>query len=238
MASHRASRDVSGVGEVTRTILSGMAGTDTRLVLIRHGESRAQTDGFVSGHDTCTGLSDTGRAQAMALRDRLLSTRELGDVAAFYTSILPRAIETAELIAPAVGEIEALQECEWCEIHPGEAEGLSWDEVNERWPNRGTPFDPFARRMPGGETWAEFNVRAGVRLRRVADEHPGERVVVVCHGGVIGASFVALGDLALKSVGQFFVEVINTSITEWRWTDKQWRLVRFNDAAHLTGLNL
>src|SRR4051812_31272154 len=95
----------------------------TRLVLIRHGESAAQVGGFLSGHDTCTGLSDEGRRQAGVLRDRLLATRELGDVDAVYTSILRRAGETTEIIGPALGEALPQQECEWCEIHPGEAEG-------------------------------------------------------------------------------------------------------------------
>lgn len=210
-----------------------MAEAQTRLVLIRHGESVAQAEGFLSGHDTCRGLSDLGRRQADALRERLLSTGELADVDRVYTSILPRAIETADIVSPAFGEVAPQQECEWCEIHAGEGEGLTWEEFEERYPNRGSLEDPFRRRMPGAETWAEFYVRAGARLQRVVDEHPGETVVVVCHGGVVGASFVALGDLPVRRAGASVNEVVNTSLTEWRWTRGDWRLVRFNDAAHL-----
>ena len=46
----------------------------TRLVLIRHGESRATVDEIVGGHDGCQGLTDRGRRQAEALRDRLGAT--------------------------------------------------------------------------------------------------------------------------------------------------------------------
>ena len=210
---------------------------ETRLVLIRHGESNAQAEKFLSGHETCTGLSNLGRAQASALRDRLLDTRELADVDVVWTSILPRAIETAEIIAPALGEVAPSAECDWCEIHAGEAEGLTWQEFEDRYPTRGTAGDPFQRRMPGAETWAEFMVRAGARLRRVVDDHPGEKVVVVCHGGVIGASFVALGDLPMKSASAFIYETINTSLTEWRWADDRWALVRYNDAGHLARIS-
>lgn len=206
---------------------------DTRLVLIRHGESVAQVEGFLSGHDTCRGLSPAGRAQATALRDRLGATGELREVDALYTSILPRTIETAEIIAPAFGEVSPREECEWCEIHAGEAEGLSWDTLRERFPAIDDSNDPFRQRIPGAETWAEFYVRAGTRLRRVADEHRGERVVVVCHGGIIGASFVALGDLPIGSGAALTHETVNTSLTEWRFADGAWRLVRYNDAAHL-----
>ena len=211
-----------------------MTAAGTQLVLIRHGESVAQVEGFLSGHATCRGLSDAGREQALALRDRLMTTGELGRVDVVYTSILMRAIETAEILGPALGEARLLQECDWCEIHAGEAEGLSWDEFLERYPAVGDPDEPFRRRMPGAETWAEFYVRAGARLRRIADQHPGERVVVVCHGGIIGASFVALGDLPIRSVMTLTHETANTSLTEWRWTGSDWRLVRYNDAAHLS----
>ena len=49
----------------------------TRLVLIRHGESQVTVDRVVGGSKTCSGLSDRGRRQAEALRDRLARTGEL-----------------------------------------------------------------------------------------------------------------------------------------------------------------
>jgi len=213
------------------------AAPETRLVLIRHGESAAQVGGILSGHDTCTGLSDRGRVQAAALRDRLVRTRELGAVDAVYTSILPRAIETAEIIRPALGEVEPSAECEWCEIHAGEAEGLTYQEMRDKYPAVGTGdgFELFDRRFPGSETWAEFFARVGRRLRGVAQAHPGGRVVVVGHGGTIGASFVALGDLPNRDGIALMYEAVNTSLTEWRFTGSAWRLVRFNDAGHLAG---
>jgi len=212
-----------------------MDSSTTRLVLIRHGESVAQVEGFVSGHETCRGLSDTGRAQAAALRDRLLKTRELDGLDVAYTSILGRAIETTEILAPVLGSVSPLQECEWCEIHSGEAEGQTWEAVRERYPLLDSR-DPFIRRFPDSETWAEFSVRAGARPRRIADDHPGQNVAVICHGGVIGASFVALGKVPIQEVGPFIHASANTSITEWRHTEAGWHLARFNDAAHLAAL--
>ncbi len=210
-----------------------MSSSDTRLVLIRHGESVAQVEGFLSGHDACKGLSDLGREQAFALRDRLSASGELGEVDVGYTSILRRAVETTEILGSVLGSAPPEQECDWCEIHPGEAEGLTWDEFRERYPIVGEVDDPFRARATGAETWAEFFVRAGARLRRIAREHVGQQVVVVCHGGIIGASFVALGDLPIRKGFALTHETANTSLTEWRFTGSEWRLVRFNDAAHL-----
>jgi len=211
-----------------------MTPPDTSLVLIRHGESDAQEQGYVSGHDACRGLSDLGRSQATALRDRLASTGELGEIDVVYTSILERAIETAAILGPVLGGHEPRRECDWCEIHPGEAEGLTWPEYHEKFPWASDAGNPFLRRAPGSETWAEFYVRAGGRLRRIADEHSNQRVVVVCHGGIIGASFIALGDQPIRNGNAFTHETTNASLTEWRHTGSEWRLVRYNDAAHLS----
>ena len=206
---------------------------ETRLVIIRHGESRAQVGGFASGHDTCTGLSERGRRQAAGLRDRLARTGELAAVDAVYTSILPRAQETARVIGPGLGGVVPSSECDWCEIHAGDAEGLTYQEIRERFPSTGDSEDALDRHIPGGETWTECYARVGSRLRRLAHDHPGQEVVVVGHGGTIGASFVALGDLGLHDSMALLREARNTSITEWRWTGTAWRLVRYNDAAHL-----
>jgi broad specificity phosphatase PhoE len=73
----------------------------------------------------------------------------------------------------------------------------------------------------------------GTRLQRAVDDHEGETVVVVGHGGTIGASFVAFGHLPMLQATEIVHDVHNSSITEWAGSDGRWRLVRFNDAAHL-----
>ena len=209
---------------------------ETHLVIIRHGESGAQVGGFASGHSTCTGLSDLGRLQAAALRDRLARTGELSAVDAVYTSLLTRAQETAAIVAPAFDGPTPSAECDWCEIHAGEAEGLTYQEIRDRFPAADNAEDVLDRHIPGGETWAECYERVGKRLRQTASDHPGQRVVVFGHGGTIGASFVALGGLELRASMAMIHEARNTSLTEWRWTGTSWRLVRYNDAAHLSDL--
>lgn len=212
-----------------------MTSIDTRLVLVRHGQSVAQAEGYYSGHDTCRGLSDLGRAQAKALRSRLEETGELRGTDVLYTSNLDRAIETADLIEPALGAAVRHRDCEFCEIRAGEAEGLTYQEAADRFPPLREGSDPYTRRMPGSETWAEFFVRAGTRLRRIAVEHENQRIVVVCHGGIIGATFATLGHTPLADAVPLAYEPVNTSLTEWRHTGKRWHLVRYNDAAHLHG---
>lgn len=203
-----------------------------RVVLIRHGESQAQVDRFVSGHDTCSGLSTLGHQQATKLRDRLLRTGELRDVTAVYTSVLPRAIETAMTIAPAVGDgLTASQHCDWCEQHPGEGEGLPFDEYDERYGVFNEGDDRERVRAPGSESVAMFVQRVEKALLQLVDEHDGESVAIVCHGGVVGSAIEVLGGIPFGTLVRY---VDNTSITELlRDENDRWWLARLNDTAHL-----
>ena len=76
----------------------------------------------------------------------------------------------------------------------------------------------------------------GTRLQRAVADHEGETVVVVGHGGTIGASFVALGHLPMPQATDIVHDARNASITEWVGSDGRFRLARFNDAAHLHDL--
>ena len=210
----------------------------TRLILVRHGESNAQAEGRFYGHD-CTGLSDRGRAQVGALRDRWLKTAadELGPVDVVYSSIMQRAVETAEILLPALGHTEFRQECDLCECHPGDADGLTWDEIDSRWPPVDTDFPNPA--IPNVETWADMSVRIGRVLESIAARHAGETVVIACHGGVVAHSMNAhIGLDPVRMEGAWFM-ADNASVTEWAldtdladWRRGRWGLRRYNDHSH------
>jgi probable phosphoglycerate mutase len=211
----------------------------TRIVLVRHGESMAQELGIVGGHKGCQGLSELGRRQAEALRDRLLSTGELADTAALYASLMPRAVETAAIIAPALGGAEVVQECDFCEHHPGEGDGLTWAEYEERYPLP-NGWDPELRRDPGGETWNEMHERVGRGLDTIVSRHPGQTIVIASHGGVIVQSMFRWLGLEANGTDRAWISPVNASITEWRFGSNPYRkgtleieLVRYNDHAHL-----
>jgi probable phosphoglycerate mutase len=213
----------------------------TRIVLVRHGQSQAQERRFVGGHGGCKGLSDLGRRQVAALAARLAESGELAGATALYASVMPRAVETARILAPALGDLEVRSECGFCEGHPGaEADGLSWDEFNERWPVP-AEWTPQTRRDPGAESYEEMRERVAGRLDALLERHEGETVVVACHGGVVMHSMFRW--LELEPVGnrtRAWLSTANASITEWRLADHPpWRsgieLIRFNDHAHLRG---
>jgi probable phosphoglycerate mutase len=208
----------------------------TRLVFVRHGQAQSYVDGVIGGATGCTGLSEHGRRQAEALRDRLDRTDELADATVLYTSTLPRAIETAEIISPAIGGHAVNPTCELCELHVDDRlDGKPFEDFAEwyEWPPTSNPSVGWAA---GAEPWAEFLVRVGRELDRIATAHAGETVVIVCHGGVISAAHTTFAELPIRQ--PFRVHIENASITEWAiWPDaagtERWTLVRSNDAAHL-----
>ena len=207
----------------------------TTLVLIRHGESNVTVRRVIGGHRSCDGLSELGRQQAERLRDRLEATGELTP-GVLFSSTYRRAIETAELIAPAIGNDGIEIDAGFGEHDPGpEIDGMTFVEFVERYGQPDWNGDPHAEVFPGGETTAQFHLRVGEAISRALRTHAGRTVVVSCHGGVVDAAFRHL--LRTAPTGGFELQTRNTSITEFHQAPTGgWRLVRYNDAGHLHGL--
>jgi len=231
-----------GVPPGVRTV-PPLAPGATRLVLIRHGEATCNVSGVCGGPLGCDGLTGLGRRQVEALRDRLLVTRELAGADALYASVLPRAIETAELLAPALDAVgggpdgptpELLTECGLCELHPGEADGLTWSEFTERFGDLDWDADPWRPIAPGGESWAGFVNRVSGALDGIVAGREGQLVVVACHAGVIEASILAKLAVAGGLDGaRLQLRTRHASMTGWEIEAGRWRLLGYNDAAPL-----
>jgi len=207
-----------------------------RLVLVRHGDAHAGFHGVIGGPTGCRGLTDRGRAQAEALRDHLARTdRVRADVV--LASVLPRAVETASIIAPGLGLEVRGRECDLCEVHTGEADGLTWAEYTDRYGSFDMEAEPDRVFAPEGESWNGFHERVDRLLRRLAAEHPDETVVAVCHAGVVMASMRVLLGIPHPGDGAR-MRPTNTGLTEWEHDPvlDRWTLHCFNDTAHLADL--
>jgi broad specificity phosphatase PhoE len=153
------------------------------IVLVRHGETDWNREHRFQGHAD-TPLNEAGRAQAAELAEIL--ARE--SLSAVYTSPLRRASETAAIVATRleldVRPLEALRE-----IHVGDWEGLTVDEVKERYPESASAN--WHAGWPGGETYDELGARVLPALLGLADVHPGERILAVTHAGPVRAALAA-----------------------------------------------
>jgi 2,3-bisphosphoglycerate-dependent phosphoglycerate mutase len=201
----------------------------TDLLLVRHGESApARLDEpapRVDGHSDPE-LAPEGREQAEQLADRLAHEH----IDAIYVTTLRRTAETAAPLAKKLG-IEPRVEPDLREIYLGEWEGVAFRKyVSE---GHEIALQMFQEKrwdlIPGAETNDAFGARITAGLSRIVDAHPGERVVVVVHGGVIGQALA----LASGASPFDFLGADNASISQIVAMPKPWVIRRYNDTAHL-----
>jgi broad specificity phosphatase PhoE len=175
-------------------------------------------------------LTAAGLAEARTLAARL--TVELDPTSVVVlASRSARAIETAEVVAAALGRPVSERTCDLCEVHPGAVEGLTPDEMERR-------YGPSYQFVPGGDRWPDWLPRALASLERIAAVYRGRSIVALTHSGVVRASFVAFGGMPPGLASR--VRSANTGITEWSTLPDEgtagagaWRLDRHNDVAHL-----
>ncbi len=156
------------------------------IVLVRHGETDWNRERRFQGHAD-TPLNSKGRLQAQAVAALLGD----GPFSAIYTSPLRRASETADIVGRHLGldvrPVEALRE-----IDVGSWSGLTRTEVEARHPEGYRRWLEYAHDgWESGESYDALGNRVVDAIRRIAAEHPNERVLVVTHGGPIRSAMAA-----------------------------------------------
>lgn len=204
--------------------------------MVRHGDAFAGLRGIIAGERGCRGLTELGRNQAQSLHDRVVA----GDgprVDVIVSSRLPRAIETAAVVAPAYGGPDVVQHCDLCEVHVGEADGMDWDDYAAEFGEFNMILEPDRPFAPGGDSWNGFHERAAGAMNRLAREHPGRTVMAFSHAGLIAAMLrVSFG--GDSAAGPRLVPS-NTGLTTWEFDEgaHHWTLRSYDDAWHLTSLD-
>ncbi|NDI15729.1 MAG: histidine phosphatase family protein [Actinobacteria bacterium] len=209
--------------------------TDTRVVLVRHGESFATVERFIGGPRSCRGLTDHGKEQARVLGERLARTGEITADVVVSSGYL-RARQTAEIFAPYIGHATLDIRDGFGEHDPGpDCDGMTYDDFVARHGRPDFGGDPHEVMFPGGETMAQFHDRVIGAFRELERDYRGKTVIVTCHGGTIDG--LLRHCLQTPSTGRFEVFTKNCSLTELlRPRENIWRLLRYNDHAHLSNL--
>jgi broad specificity phosphatase PhoE len=136
-------------------------------------------------------------------------------IAAVYASPLRRALATATPLARALG-LEPVVDADLREIDFGDLEGLTMDEVQNRYPAEWLwTTAPGNASFPGGETVAAMRERAARAARKIAGRHANETVAVFSHGVVIRA--ILADALAMPPDALFRLEQSHGcfSVVEW-----------------------
>jgi probable phosphoglycerate mutase len=196
----------------------------TDLVVVRHGETVWHQEHRYAGTSDIA-LTPLGLQQAAQLARWAVGAR----VSAVWASPLRRARITALACAEALGRSMVVDD-RLRELDFGSAEGLTHDEIAERFPDAMRAFraDPVSNHLPGGEDPVDGAARFTECLRDIAGRHDGERVLVVAHGTAMRLAMCALMGLPLRDYRQLFPVVRNAAITELRLADGETSLLEFN----------
>jgi len=193
------------------------------LLLIRHGlPERVERD---DGLPADPPLAPRGREQAERLARWLAAER----VDAIYASPLRRAHETAQPLAREK-QLALVLEPGVAEMDEASSTYLPLDELKASDPERWRALVQGG--LYAGVDLVAFQQRIIASLERVIAAHPGQRVAVVCHGGVINGW--ARHVLGVSSPLFLFFDPTYTSINRFMAAKTGERsLVSLNEAAHL-----
>jgi broad specificity phosphatase PhoE len=154
----------------------------TKIHLVRHGETDWNRELRWQGQSDVP-LNARGREQARALGASLTNV----PLAAIYSSDLRRAAETAEIVAEQL-QLPLRVDAALREIDVGSWQGLTLTQLRVRVPEAVTRWEETGERgWDEGESHDDMLRRVVEAIRSIAVRHSDEEVLVVSHGGPIGA---------------------------------------------------
>lgn len=201
--------------------------TETTVVLIRHGETEWNLSGRYQGHADSP-LTSRGLAQARAVAMAL----DGQDFEAFYSSDLGRAKHTATIIADRMGK-RFLIDSRLREQHYGLLQGHNGKRAREVDPGF---FESLhsgnADYIPaGGESRSQRHIRAIEALDDIASRHPGGKILVVSHGGIVDSLFRETLGIPHESPRQY--SLYNAALNTFTWCENRWTMKLWGEVSHL-----
>ncbi len=202
----------------------------TRLWLIRHGETDWNAAQRIQGR-TDIPLNAAGERQAECVAEFLSAQT----IHAVYSSDLSRAIQTATPLSKKLG-LEVRQVSAFAERDFGIFQGLTSDEIAkahpadyDRWQSREPSFAPA-----GGESLLLFRARVEAALESLVQQHLGESVAVVTHGGFLDMVYRLGVGVPMQKARDW--KIPNAGIQEMILTPAKIEVVRWALVAHLDSL--
>ena len=202
----------------------------TRLILVRHGETALTKQGRYSGRGDVP-LSDEGQAQAMAAGGRVAGISR--DVTAVLTSPLSRCVRTAELISAETGGVPVTVVDDLIECDFGDWEGLTFAEVQERWPHEMRAWlGSTSVAPPDGESFQTVAKRVRGAMATILKSYAGGVIVVVSH--VTPIKLILRDALAASDafLHRLYLDAAGVSTMD-AWPDGNIAVRSVNETAHL-----
>lgn len=207
---------------------------NTRIILVRHGQSEGNARKIILGH-TDRDLTDIGREQAR-LTAKALADRKIDAV---YSSDLMRAYNTVLPIAASRG-LEIIAEPDLREINLGSWEGRAVSDIIEEYGELFTVewkyhFGVFCG-APGGESTHELALRIHGALSRIAEENSGRTVLVGTHAAAIRAFWARINEIPAEQVDDVLPFPDNGSYSEMDYVDGRFVPISYSVSDYLSSI--
>ena len=202
----------------------------TTLFLVRHGRTGWNKEQIFRGHKDVP-LDDVGREEALLVGERLKGEGIRG----IFSSPLSRAKETAEAVAK-FHKVEVHVMPGLNDLNFGEWEGLSRQEVEERYPDLYGKWQKTPQKVifPGGEGLDSVRSRGMEAAKEIIKQHPQEAVALVSHRVVLKVLICAL--LGLDNSHFWNIAQDTTAINSFHHHNGTWSCNFLNDTCHLKGV--
>jgi isoleucyl-tRNA synthetase len=161
---------------------------ETKIVLMRHGETETNANNGANGWSTDTGLTEKWREQAILRGKEFKLHGEEFDI--IIVTPVKRTHETAKIIANEIGFNGIIDEMnELLEQHMGEAEWRNVDELRNEWIKEHGNDIGWTRiyRENSKESFDDFTARVAIWLRKVQEKYHGKKILIVAHAGTARA---------------------------------------------------
>lgn len=200
----------------------------TTLIIVRHGQTEwNRIERFRGRYDVP--LNAAGLDQALRTARRIA---EHWQPQAVYTSPLSRAVQTADAIASACGQVATIEEG-LLDIDYGAWQGLTPEEASAKWPEQVRAWyeQPEAAQIPGGETLQQVRERSMAAAFQALNHHAGAAVVLVSHTVVNRLMLLAMLGLGNQRFWRLRQEpcAINVVLA----AAQDFTLQLYNDTCHL-----
>lgn len=200
----------------------------TKLILIRHGRTLWNSSGKFQGQSDIE-LSQEGISQAEKLAENFPVTH----IDRVYSSNLKRAYITGEIIAKKFN-VPIIKDKRLCEVSFGSWEGLTYDEIHEKWPTEiETMFStPDVLTMPEGESFAQVQKRGVEALLDIVNKHPDETIAITAHGGILRTLLAYTLHMPLRYI--WTLRQDNTAVNIVAFYGDKINVELLNSTAHLS----